>query len=311
MAPGTASGVVVVDKPRGPTSHDVVVRLRRTLGVRAVGHAGTLDPMATGVLVLAVQEATKLVPWLTAQDKSYVATVALGVETDTLDAEGREVARAVPADAVVAALECARTGASAPLLEGALELERRRDRQLPPAFSAIKSEGVRSFTRARRGQSAELRAREVNVRRLVLVECTAHPPSITLSLDVAKGYYVRALARDLASTLGTVGHLTSLRRIRSGPFTLEEALPFDSSAEHVRASMVPLTRAAERALPVVHLSAAGARDARHGRTVPASRHDAGTRPGPAAWLDPDGALLAIGEIDAEGNGTVLRGFGAG
>jgi tRNA pseudouridine55 synthase len=310
MTSGETSGVVVVDKTRGPTSHDVVARVRKTLGVRAVGHAGTLDPMATGVLVLAVREATKLVPWLTAQDKSYVATVSLGVETDSLDADGRDVALAPPGEQVLAALERAQTGATAPLLENALELERRRHRQIPPAFSAIKSGGVRSFTRARRGSSTELAARDVLVRRLVLVGCSPDPPSITISLDVAKGYYVRALARDLAAALGTVGHLTALRRLRSGPFTLEEALPIDSSAERIRASLVPLAEAAARALPVVRLSSAGARDARHGRTVPASRHDAGARPGPAAWLDPDGALLAIGEIDADGNGTVLRGFAA-
>src|SRR5580704_9189767 len=156
MTTPSLGGVLVIDKPRGPTSHDVIARLRRALGVRAIGHAGTLDPMATGVLVVAVGAATKLVPWLTAHDKAYEATIALGVETDTLDAEGRETRR-VPLDAdLVEALAESRGPTIAPKLRAALEHERSRSEQVPPAFSAIQQGGVRAHERARRGEAVEL-----------------------------------------------------------------------------------------------------------------------------------------------------------
>jgi tRNA pseudouridine55 synthase len=264
--------------------------------------------MATGVLVLAVGEATKLVPWLTGHDKSYVATVAFGVETDTLDADGTETARSPPGGPLLEALEQVRRGGSAPLLEAALDEERRRTRQIPPAFSAIKTGGVRSFERARQGAATALPARDVVVGRLAVVGCPEQAYALDLALDVGKGYYVRALARDLAAHLGTVGHLIALRRVRSGPFVVEEAVPSDASGDRLRAGLVPLVAAAERALPIVRLTSAGSRHARHGRAVPASEHDASGRGGPAAWLDPDGALVAIGEVDASGAGTVLRGF---
>jgi tRNA pseudouridine55 synthase len=305
------SGVLVLDKPRGPTSHDVVARVRRALGVRGVGHAGTLDPMATGVLVIAVGEATKLVSWLTAEDKSYEATIALGVATDTLDAEGVEVCRAPLDAAVTAALLAWRAGSPAPpLLEAALAAERARTTQVPPAFSAVKSAGERAYTRARRGDDVALAARPVRVERLELTACAAAPASLSVALDVAKGYYVRALARDLARALGTVGHLTSLRRIRSGSFVSGEALDPDTPAEGLRARLEPIARAAARVLPVCALTDNGAREARHGRPVlPA---DLGTlaavAPGPHAWLDADGELVAIGAIDETGRGRVLRGF---
>ncbi len=305
MAP--AGGVLVIDKPRGPTSHDVVARVRRALGLRAVGHAGTLDPMATGVLVVAVGEATKLVPWLTAQDKTYETTIALGVETDTLDAEGREVRRVAPSPELLHELAAAREGRAAPALHAALERERTRTSQVPPAFSAIRTEGERSFVRARRGEATELPAREVKVNRLELVECRADPPLLVLRLEVGKGYYVRSLARDLAEALGTAGHLTDLRRTSSGHFSLEEAVPLDGPAGELAAGVQPLARAAARALPVARLSVAGARDARHGRRVAGEELDPRT-PGPRAWLDPEGDLVAVGELGEDGYGRVLRGF---
>jgi tRNA pseudouridine55 synthase len=235
-------GVLVIDKPRGPTSHDVVRRLRRALGVRAIGHAGTLDPMATGVLVVAVGEATKLVPWLTAHDKGYEATVALGIETDTLDAEGAEVRRVAPSVALCEAL-AARDVETWPALRAALEDERARTLQTPPAYSAIRTGGERAHARARRGERLELAPRPVVVHRLRVVDASAEPPSLQVSLDVGKGYYVRALARDLAGALGTVGHLTALRRTRSGCFTLADAHALDAPAESLRAAIEPLARA--------------------------------------------------------------------
>lgn len=298
--------MLVVDKPRGPTSHDVVARIRRALATREVGHAGTLDPMATGVLVVAVGEATKLVAWLTAHEKAYDATVALGVETDTLDAEGREMGRAALEPGLLAEL-AAPAGSPTPRLRAALEAERARTSQVPPAFSAIQKDGERAYARARRGEAVELAPREVRVSLLELVARSAEPPSLALRLAVDKGYYVRSLARDLAAALSTLGHLTSLRRTRSGCFTLDEAVALDVGDEVLAAHVEPLASAASRALPVARLTQDGARDARHGRPVrPADIH--APAPGPCAWLDAEGALVAVGEVDESGAGKVLRGF---
>jgi tRNA pseudouridine55 synthase len=311
MTAPSLDGVIVIDKPRGPTSHDVVWRLRKALGVRAIGHAGTLDPMATGVLVTAVGEATKLVPWLTAHDKGYEATIALGVETDTLDAEGLEVQRVPPSDALCAALRGSHGVESSPALRAAFEEERARTLQAPPVYSAIRSGGERAFARARRGEVVALEPRPVVVRRLELVASSAEPPLLKVALDVGKGYYVRALARDLARALGTVGHLTELRRTRSGCFAIAEAQPLDTPADALRGAVEPLARAAARALPIARLTLAGARDARHGRPVLAGDLEGSPSPlTPCAWLDADGELIAVGQLEEGGQGRVLRGFGA-
>ncbi|MCZ7683091.1 MAG: tRNA pseudouridine(55) synthase TruB, partial [Sandaracinaceae bacterium] len=184
--------------------------MRRALGTRAVGHAGTLDPMATGVLVVAVGEGTKLVRWLTSDDKAYRATVALGAETDTLDAEGTVVERAaVPALSVERVRDAARAFTGTFL-------------QRAPAFSAIKVGGRPLHERARRGEAVEPPEREVTVHRLEVIEASAD--RVELELEVSKGFYVRSLARDLARSLGTRGHLGALRRLRSGAFDLRGAL---------------------------------------------------------------------------------------
>jgi tRNA pseudouridine55 synthase len=303
------SGVLVLDKPRGPTSHDVVVRVRRALGVRRIGHAGTLDPMATGVLVVAVGEATKLVPWLTEQDKTYEATIALGVETDTLDADGREVCRVPLSDGVRAALSSSNATSIAPPLQAALDAEHARRAQVPPAISAIRQDGQRAYVRARRGLQPVLGARDVRVEHLALVACSDEPATLAVAVDVSKGYYVRALARDLSGALGTVGHLTSLRRTRSGCFLCTEALSLDAPPDQLLAAVCPLSRAAERALAVAVLSDTGVRDARHGRPVHPSDINAPAS-GPSAWLDGRGELVAVGRVDETGFGIVLRGFDA-
>jgi tRNA pseudouridine55 synthase len=301
-------GLLVVDKPRGPTSHDVVMRLRRALRVREVGHAGTLDPMATGVLVVAIGEATKLVPWLTGHDKGYEASIALGIETDTLDAEGRETGREPVSAALAAALGDARPGeALPPVLATAFASEHARTSQVPPAFSAVKTGGERAYAMARRGEAPALEARPVRVDRIELLACSADPPALHVALDVAKGYYVRALARDLSRALGTVGHLTALRRVRSGSFLCGEAVSPDTPTEDLLARLEPLPRAAARTLPVSTLTDAGADHARHGRSV--GPDDIATvGPGPSAWLDANGLLVAVGEVDDTGRGRVLRGF---
>jgi tRNA pseudouridine55 synthase len=300
-------GVVIVDKPNGPTSHDVVARIRRVLSTRQVGHAGTLDPMATGVLVVAVGEATKLVPWLTADDKAYEATLLLGIGTDTLDAEGTVTERVPVPSALLSA------GASvAPLhtlepVARALQAERERREQVPPAFSAIRIGGERAHELARAGKlTTELPPRPVEVRGLEFVRATVVGELLELDvrLDVAKGYFVRAFARDLAHALGTVGHLISLRRVRSGAFTIADARTIE---ELETSRIMPIEHAASRALPSSVLDDAGARAVSFGQRVPRSSISP-PHQSPSAWIDQAGTLLAVGECTDDGDGRVLRGF---
>jgi tRNA pseudouridine55 synthase len=310
-------GVLVIDKPRGPTSHDAVARLRRALGTSEIGHAGTLDPMATGVLVVCVGEATKLSPWLTAADKAYEATIALGAETDTLDAEGTVTRRADVPLAVLEALERIKSGKVHDHLVRAVLHEKERTLQVPPAVSAIKKDGVRAYARARKGEAQELAPRAVRAMGIELldggIDADGGGGWLALTCHVAKGYYVRSLARDLAASLGTLGHLSALRRTRSGPFEESESMPLDTPGDELAARVIALPRAATRALPEVRLTEAGTRDARFGRAVQVEDMTGGEgdAPGaPLAWLDPEGRLVAVGERTEEGTGRVLRGFGA-
>jgi tRNA pseudouridine55 synthase len=256
------------------------MQMRRTHGTREVGHAGTLDPMATGVLVVLVGEGTKLAPYLTADDKEYEASISLGVETDSLDADGTETRR-VP---VPAGWQDA--------LPAALEAERARTSQVPPVISAVHVGGERAYVKARRGEDVAMEPREVAVRSL---EVIGSP--LRLRLAVSKGYYVRSLARDLAARLGTVGHLTDLRRTRSGAFTLAQA----------GGPLIPLAAAAALALPVATLTTLGKEHARVGKPL-APDELSSTVSGPQAWLDELGDLIAIGEV-VDGVGRVRRGFG--
>jgi tRNA pseudouridine55 synthase len=330
VTPLSPSGVLVIDKPRGPTSHDVVARLRRALRTREIGHAGTLDPMATGVLVVCVGEATKLAPWLTAADKAYEATIALGAETDTLDAEGTVTKRADVPRSMLDAFERIKTGRVHDHIAAAIANEHARTQQVPPAVSAIRKDGVRSYERARKGEEVEHAPRAVSVRAIAVLDGGADAAEhaglehggggwLAVTCDVSKGYYVRALARDLAASLGTLGHLTALRRTRSGPFVIDEAMLLDTPGDELLARMIAVEHAASRALPEVRLTETGERDARFGRPVRtedfASTHEAAQSGdgfalalGPHAWLAPDGALVAVGERDAGGVGRVIRGF---
>lgn len=291
-------GILVVDKPRGPTSHDIVAQARRVLGTRAVGHAGTLDPMASGVLVLLVGEATKLAPYLSLDDKEYRATVELGRGTDTCDAEGTTTE------------ECTLPEGFPPTaaLEAALEGERARTEQVPPAFSAVSIGGQRAHRLARRGETVALPPRPVSVTRLSLLECRNADAEgrarLTLSLGVSKGYYVRSLARDLGVRLGVPAHLTCLRRVASGPYGIDAALgwPPDGIPE-----LVPLVRAACTALPSATLTATGEALARNGSALTETHFEAPPPSLSAAWLSPDRKLVAIGHL-AEGVYRVIRGF---
>jgi tRNA pseudouridine55 synthase len=306
-AKDTPTGVLVIDKPRGPTSHDVVARVRRALKTRHVGHAGTLDPMATGVLVVAVGDATKLVPWLTAADKGYEATIRLGVETDTLDAEGTETTRAAVPDDVQRAITERSEAQPGAVLSSALEAERARTSQVPPAFSAIRVGGERAHELARAGRlDAELPARPVEVRTLEVIGGgrTEDGFELVVRIEASKGYFVRSLARDLARGLGTVGHLTALRRVKSGAFTAASAIALEVVS---RQALIPLAEAAARAMPVTIHDDAGVRAVSIGqRVTPEQMKD--PHPCPSAWLDGAARLVAVGECLADGSGRVLRGF---
>lgn len=230
-------GVLLYDKPSGPTSHDVVMEARRRFRTRRVGHAGTLDPMASGLLVLLFGEATKLSGVLTAAEKEYRATVVFGTATSSFDAWGSvTTTREIPAGLL-----------ASEALERTLDAERARTLQIPPQVSAIKVAGRTGHERARAGEEFELDPRDVRVHELRLLE--AGTDSVELSLVVSKGYYVRALARDLGAALGAPAHLSALRRLRSGPFAVTEA-----QARLEDCKLVSVASAVQRSLPHVEVN---------------------------------------------------------
>ncbi len=296
MAGLTPDGVLVVDKPVGPTSHDIVAQARRAFGTRSVGHAGTLDPMASGVLVLMFGEAKKLSSYLTAESKRYTAEITFGRSTDSLDATG----------AAVSEVALPEGWCSPAAFEQALAYERKRTWQMPPAFSAIKVSGRPAHRRVRSGEQPELRERPVVVHALELLELGAD--RATVELFVSKGYYVRALARDLGERLGVPAHLSRLRRTSSGPWTLEQAvaLPLTGSMP-----LHPTAEAASRCLGVHTLTETGARRAVQG--LPLRDSDFVAVPAADdlevhAWLDTHGTLLALGQAVCPGEYRVVRGF---
>jgi tRNA pseudouridine55 synthase len=214
----------VVDKPSGWTSHDVVDAARRWLGTRRVGHLGTLDPLATGVLPLAVRQATKLVPYVQSREKRYAGSFRLGVETDTLDAEGRVVRRhegPLPDEAEVREALAAFVG----------EID-----QIPPMYSAVKKDGVPLHKLAREGVEIEREPKRVRVERFELLKYD--PPMVQIEVDCSGGTYVRVLAADVGARLGCGAHLADLRRTRSGPFDLEQALPPERLEKDARAGEI-------------------------------------------------------------------------
>jgi tRNA pseudouridine55 synthase len=284
--PGLGSGLVVVDKPGGMTSHDVVSRVRRLAGTRKVGHAGTLDPMATGVLVLGVNRATRLLGHLMLTEKAYDATVRLGVATTTDDAEG-EVIAVVPA----AALDEATVRAALAEFVGELE-------QVPSAVSAIKVDGKRAYQRVRDGEDVQLRARPVTIHELVVHEVRAVSTGsstegldVTVSVRCSSGTYIRAIARDLGARLGVGGHLTALRRTAVGPYDLAVAHTLEELGEEFR--LLPIADAARAAFPARELDAALADDVRVGRALPIDLE------GLTAVFAPDGEFLALYEPHGE------------
>ena len=277
-----ADGVVIVDKPAGWTSHDVVARVRRLAGTRRVGHAGTLDPMATGVLVVGVGKATRLLGYLALTEKVYEATIRLGQSTTTDDAEGELLERR-PADHIDEAAVHAGTRA----LTGVIH-------QVPPQVSAVKVRGQRAYRRARAGETVELKAREVTVHEFTVTgfRRVDSPDGAFVDVDArvtcSSGTYIRSLARDLGADLGVGGHLTALRRTRVGPYTVEQAATLDELAAEF--TVMPLAEAVAAAFPVRRLSAGEARRVVHGHRISPSGHS-----GPVGLFAPDGRVLALAE----------------
>ncbi len=269
------SGLVVVDKSAGMTSHDVVARVRRLAGTRKVGHAGTLDPMATGVLVLGVERATRLLGHLMLTEKAYDATIRLGVATTTDDAEG-EVLATYPTDGVDP------DDVRAELARFVGDIE-----QVPTAVSAIKVDGKRAYARVRDGEQVELKARPVTIHELVVHDVAL--PEVRISVRCSSGTYIRAIARDLGAALGVGGHLTALRRTAVGPFDLAVARTLDQHGEELAA--VPIADAARSSFPAVDLDEEQAADVRVGRSLDLTL--AGE--GPHAVFAPDGTFLALYE----------------
>ena len=279
-------GILLVDKPGGLTSHDVVARTRRAFGTRKVGHAGTLDPMATGLLVIGIEGATRLLTYIVGADKTYTATIRLGMSTTTDDAEGEAVDAAQPA--ALDAVTDERIGAEIAALTGAIS-------QVPSSVSAIKVDGRRAYDRVRAGEQVELAARQVTVSRFAVLETRRSQGAIDLDVvvDCSSGTYIRALARDLGAALGVGGHLTALRRTRVGGFDVADAVGLDQLDG---APTLTPAAAAARTMPVLHVTTDEARDLRHGKRLSgqASRLE-GTE---VAAVDPDGLL--IGVVEARG-----------
>jgi tRNA pseudouridine55 synthase len=275
------SGLALLDKPAGWTSHQVVGRIRRLAVTRKVGHAGTLDPMATGLLIIGVEKATRLLGYLALADKAYEATIRLGISTITDDAEG-EVATAV---GVVGLVEAEIEAAMAELRGDIL--------QVPAAVSAIKISGVRSYRRVRAGQSVELSERPVTIRRFDLLgrrEPTVDGVScvdLSVVVECSSGTYVRALARDLGAALGVGGHLTTLRRTRVGAFALDEAQTLEQADRGLR--ILPLDRVVRSSFPTLTVNETQAGQIRNGRRLA----DVILPDGTTALLDAAGHFLAL------------------
>jgi tRNA pseudouridine55 synthase len=292
---GNVHGILVLDKPAGITSHGVVSAVRKAFGTRRVGHAGTLDPMATGVLVVLLGEATKLSSVLTTERKSYEAKVRFGETTDTLDAQGKVLKRVPLLDDWL----------SPEGLESALTQERHRRLQIPPQVSAIKVDGQRAYARARRGESTELAPRDVQVHEL---ECRGFDGrELDLSVVVSKGYYVRSLARDLGDILRVGGHLSALRRTQSGAFTIDQAASWPPDA---RSPLLTLGEVARGVLPWVEVTEEGTERISQGKRV-GSTHFSSPEPpagAPITAVFHNGSLIALVEPSENGEFRVKRGI---
>ncbi|HJV99222.1 MAG TPA: tRNA pseudouridine(55) synthase TruB [Arthrobacter sp.] len=286
------SGLVIVDKPQGWTSHDVVGRMRRIAGTRKVGHAGTLDPMATGVLVVGINKATRLLTYIVGTSKTYTATIRLGQSTITDDAEG-DVVASISAAAVTD--EAIHDGVAA--LTGLIQ-------QVPSSVSAIKVNGERAYARVRSGEEVKLAARPVTIHRFEVHGISREPGpgtadsavvDIDVTVECSSGTYIRALARDLGNALGVGGHLTALRRTHVGPYSLEQARTLEQLAEDLQ--VLEMSQAARALMPNRELTAEETTEISFGRRITAGSEagspGAATADHPAAAFAPDGSLVAL------------------
>lgn len=274
-------GVLRIDKPEGPTSHDVVAMTRRALRTRRIGHTGTLDPFASGLLLLCLGRATRIAEYLTGLPKTYLASIRLGVSTDTDDRTG-EIVRRSDASRDPSELDVRR----------ALEAQTGTLRQLPPVYSAKKVGGERMYAAARRGEELERTPVEVTVHRLELL--SYEPPDLRVEVECSSGTYIRAIARDVGEALGVGGHLTELRRTAVGSHRVEDAIPVERlDDEHaVRAALLPPAEALDH-LPRLTISAQDAKRISHGGAIAAP--EGAPSGGVVALVSDGGELLAIAE----------------
>lgn len=282
-----SSGLVLIDKPSGWTSHDVVARLRKLAGTRRVGHAGTLDPMATGLLLIGVNSATKLLTFLVGENKTYEATIRLGAATITDDKESEFTTIANPDD--VRALTVDRLETALAALRGPIE-------QVPSSVSAIKVDGERAYAKVRSGDEVKLKARPVTIHRF---EVASEPRLVTdgdniffdfdAIVDCSSGTYIRALARDLGSALGVGGHLTALRRTKIGSYSIAQAQELDGLTGD-SLQVLPIEQAATQQFKVRPLSDQDVIDLRHGKRLRAIDE---TETSPTAAIDSNGNLIAM------------------
>jgi tRNA pseudouridine55 synthase len=275
--PAPPPGLVIVDKPAGMTSHDVVGRCRRLFGTRKVGHAGTLDPMATGVLVVGIERATKILGLLTATDKTYVATIRLGQTTSTEDAEGEVLETVSGAHVTDGQIETAVAA-----LRGEID-------QVPSAVSAIKVDGERAYKLVREGKAPELAARRVRIERFTVdaVRRVEDFVDVDVTVDCSSGTYIRALARDVGAALGVGGHLTALRRTKVGRYGLDEARTLEQLTDAAELSY-SLDAACLLGFPRRDLTDDETEDTRHGRALKPAGID-----GIYAATAPDGQVIAL------------------
>lgn len=271
-------GLMLVDKPAGPSSHKVVSIVRQGTGVRKVGHAGTLDPRATGVLVLCMGAATRLSEFLSTASKRYEALIRFGTSTETYDAEGDaiRVTHTAPGEDEIRAI--------LPQFMGEIE-------QTPPPYSAIKVKGKKAYELARKGEQVELEPRNISIYQLDFLQY--NPPDLTISVECSAGTYIRSLAHDFGEALNVGAHLANLRRVKSGPFTLDDCVSLSQLEQSFRSGdWEAFIRPAAEALPdlpIVQVSGKLLDDLRNGRRIQAE----GSVEGMARAIGPDGDLVAI------------------
>jgi len=287
-----ASGIVFVDKPQGITSHGVVARARKSVGTRKIGHAGTLDPMATGLLVLGANNATRLLTYLVGLDKQYTATIRLGASSNTDDAEGELT---VVADAgALAAISDDDVSRAASHLTGAIS-------QRPSSVSAIKVDGKRAYALARAGEDVVLPERAVTVSAFDVLKIERGEfIDVKVRVDCSSGTYIRALARDMGNELAVGGHLTVLRRTRVGPFSVDEACALD---EDLETRMVAPSTVARELFDSVELDAQQSEDLSNGKRIALTAQGSG----PIAAINPQGRLISLVEV-VDGRARVLSNF---